>query len=88
MLNVLRQRLLLSIPLLIFVTLITFFMVSLTPGDPAVVILGQNRPVEEYQRLREQLGLLEEEFGDAWARAEAEGAATDIPGQHEQEGVR
>ncbi|MEW2399400.1 HypC/HybG/HupF family hydrogenase formation chaperone [Streptomyces sp. NPDC046862] len=38
--------------------------------------------------LFEQLGLLEEEFGDAWARAEAEGAATDIPGQHEQEGVR
>ncbi|WP_367325527.1 HypC/HybG/HupF family hydrogenase formation chaperone [Streptomyces sp. HUAS ZL42] len=32
--------------------------------------------------LFEQLGLLEEEFGDAWALAEAEGAVT------EQEGMR
>lgn len=32
--------------------------------------------------LFEQLGLLEEEFGDAWARAEAAGPVT------EQEGVR
>ncbi|GAA3795484.1 HypC/HybG/HupF family hydrogenase formation chaperone [Streptomyces phyllanthi] len=36
--------------------------------------------------LFEQLGLLEEEFGDAWARAEVEGA---VPEQAtEQEGVR
>ncbi|MBB5376512.1 peptide/nickel transport system permease protein [Deinococcus metalli] len=40
-------------------TALTFFLVSLTPGDPAVVILGQNRAPEEYQRLREQLGLLQ-----------------------------
>ncbi|THF85485.1 ABC transporter permease [Deinococcus sp. KSM4-11] len=59
MLRILGHRLLLSVPLLLFVTALTFFLVSLTPGDPAVVILGQNRAPEEYQRLREQLGLLE-----------------------------
>ena len=58
MLRILGHRLLFSIPLLIFVTALTFFLVSLTPGDPAVVILGQNRAPEEYQQLREQLGLL------------------------------
>ncbi|MFG2132930.1 HypC/HybG/HupF family hydrogenase formation chaperone [Streptomyces sp. NPDC048751] len=35
--------------------------------------------------LFEQLGLLEEEFGDAWARAEAEGTAPEPAGE---EGVR
>ncbi|AFD27255.1 ABC transporter permease [Deinococcus gobiensis] len=59
MLRILLHRLLLSVPLLIFVTALTFFLVSLTPGDPAVVILGQNRAPEEYQRLREQLGLMQ-----------------------------
>ncbi len=58
MLRILGHRLLLSVPLLIFVTALTFFLVSLTPGDPAVVILGQNRAPAEYQQLREQLGLL------------------------------
>jgi len=57
MLKVLRQRLLISLPLLFFVTILTFFLISLIPGDPTLVILGQNRPPEEYQRLREQLGL-------------------------------
>ncbi len=59
MLRVLGSRLLISLPLLFFVTALTFFLVSLTPGDPAVVILGQNRPPEDYARLREQLGLME-----------------------------
>lgn len=57
MLKILRQRLLISLPLLFFVTILTFFLISLIPGDPTLVILGQNRPPEEYQRLREQLGL-------------------------------
>lgn len=59
MLRILGNRLLLALPLLVFVTALTFFLVSLTPGDPAVVILGQNRAPEEYQRLRVQLGLLD-----------------------------
>lgn len=56
--KLLGYRLLLSAPLLFFVTALTFFLVSLIPGDPAVVILGQNQPPEAYQRLREQLGLM------------------------------
>jgi peptide/nickel transport system permease protein len=46
-----------SLPLLFFVTALTFFLVSLTPGDPALVILGPNHAPEEYARVREQLGL-------------------------------
>jgi peptide/nickel transport system permease protein len=57
MLKILRQRLVVSLPLLFFVTALTFFLVSLIPGDPALVILGQGRSAEEYQRVREQLGL-------------------------------
>ncbi len=56
MLKIIGRRLLVSIPLLFFVTALTFFLVSLTPGDPALVILGQNRPAEEYVRVRQQLG--------------------------------
>ncbi|HZW02766.1 MAG TPA: ABC transporter permease [Anaerolineaceae bacterium] len=59
MLQIIARRLLVSIPLLFFVSMLTFFLVTLTPGDPAIVILGQNRAPEEYAALREQLGLNE-----------------------------
>jgi peptide/nickel transport system permease protein len=57
MLKVLRYRLLISIPLLIFVSSLTFFLISIIPGDPTLVILGLNRRPEDYALLRDQLGL-------------------------------
>lgn len=39
------------------VSLGTFSLTSLMPGDPAVAILGENQPPEAYAELREKLGL-------------------------------
>lgn len=51
------RRLLLSVPLLIVVTLLTFFFQAIASGDTARTILGQNYTPEGYVALRHQLGL-------------------------------
>jgi peptide/nickel transport system permease protein len=50
------RRLLLSIPVLIFATSLTFMLVRLGPVSPAAAIAGPNA-VQEIARIREQLGL-------------------------------
>jgi ABC-type dipeptide/oligopeptide/nickel transport system permease component len=51
------RRLLLLIPILLGVSLLTFAIAQLTPGDPAVLMLGNNATPERVAQLREQLGL-------------------------------
>ncbi|MGG1678145.1 ABC transporter permease [Neobacillus sp. NRS-1170] len=51
------RRLLLTIPILFLVSVLTFSLIHLIPGDPARVILGQEATPEAYQALRAQLGL-------------------------------
>lgn len=51
------KRLLMLIPVLIGVSIIVFSILHLTPGDPALVALGEFAPPEQLERLREQLGL-------------------------------
>ncbi len=51
------KRLLLLIPILIGVAFIIFTIMNLTPGDPAVRILGPDSTLEARQQLRDQLGL-------------------------------
>lgn len=51
------KRLLLTIPILILVSIMTFSLIHLIPGDPARVILGQEATEEAYQALRSELGL-------------------------------
>lgn len=54
----LGKRLLLSIPVVIFGTSITFVLLRLGPVDPAAAILGaQQTQGGDYERVREQLGL-------------------------------
>ena len=53
----LLRRALLSVPLLIAVSILTFIMVAIVPGDPAVRILGAGRTAAEYQALDSKLGL-------------------------------
>src|SRR6201994_2077638 len=53
----LLRRLLLSVPLLFVVSILTFIMVAIVPGDPAVRILGAGHTAAEYQALDERLGL-------------------------------
>lgn len=57
MITLLRRWLAVSIPLVIFVTALTFVLVSLIPGDAARTIAGVNATPEQYAALREQLGL-------------------------------
>lgn len=56
-LTVAVQRLLTAVPLLLAVSLLSFVLVWLAPGDPARNILGANAAPEAYETLREQLGL-------------------------------
>lgn len=59
MFQYLARRLLLIIPILLGVSVIVFGIMHLTPGDPALLMLGENATQEQYANLREQLGLNE-----------------------------
>jgi len=45
------------IPILLGVTLIIFYMTYITPGDPAMLMLGDAAPPEALASLREEMGL-------------------------------
>ncbi len=51
------KRLLMLIPVIIGVSFLVYFIMSLSPGDPARTILGENAPIESVEALREELGL-------------------------------
>jgi peptide/nickel transport system permease protein len=51
------RRLLMMIPVLLGVTFIVFFIMSLTPGDPAAIILGDQASAESLAQKRIELGL-------------------------------
>ncbi|HXF82007.1 MAG TPA: ABC transporter permease [bacterium] len=53
----LARRLLLTIPVLFFVSLIVFTLITLIPGDPARVMLGEEASRESLEVLRRQMGL-------------------------------
>lgn len=53
----LTQRLLLSIPVVLGVTVLVFAILFLTPGDPVRTMVGPRAPEEQVQKLRNQLGL-------------------------------
>jgi peptide/nickel transport system permease protein len=51
------RRLALSIPILLFVSIMVFSLIHLIPGDPVTVMLGQEATPEVKQALRHELGL-------------------------------
>src|SRR5688572_18183070 len=54
----LRQRLLLIIPVMFGVSLLSFLLTSLVPGDPVLILLGENTATpERYAELQRDLGL-------------------------------
>jgi peptide/nickel transport system permease protein len=57
MLKYIIKRLVLMIPVLLGVTFIVFFIMNLTPGDPARMMLGDQATPESIFQLREELGL-------------------------------
>ncbi|MFT4219559.1 MAG: ABC transporter permease [Microbacterium sp.] len=57
MLRILMRRLVLSVPLVVVVSFLTFALVSLTPGDAVYTILGARATPEQVAQLRAELGL-------------------------------
>lgn len=57
MLKYILKRILLLIPVLIGATLIVFFVMDMTPGDPAVAKLGVDATAAQIEELREEMGL-------------------------------
>ena len=51
------RRFLVTIPVLILISAITFFAVALLPGDLAIAMLGMEADTRHLEALREQLGL-------------------------------
>ena len=56
MLKFVARRLLATIPLLFFVSLVVFALVHALPGDPAVLFLGEEATPETLAKFRERLG--------------------------------
>ncbi len=57
MLRYIAQRLLMLIPVLVGISIITFVMIRLIPGDPARIMAGERATEEQVQRVREMWGL-------------------------------
>ena len=51
------RRILIAIPVVILVTLISYCIMELIPGDPASLIAGSEATTTEIQQVRMQLGL-------------------------------
>ncbi len=53
----LMKRILMLVPVVLGVSVIVFALLYLTPGDPALLMLGEQAPPQQYQALRQKLGL-------------------------------
>jgi len=51
------RRVLSTVPVFIFVALFVFFLLRITPGDPAIMIAGDQASSAQIETIREQLGL-------------------------------
>ena len=60
------RRILIVIPTLLGVTIIIFFMLSITPGDPAELLLGERATQEALESMREYLGLKKPLYVQYW----------------------
>ncbi len=57
MLKYIAKRLISMVPVLVGVTFIVFAIMHFTPGDPATLLLGEEAPPAEVERMRERMGL-------------------------------
>ena len=57
MLKLIGQRVLAMVPLLLIVSILTFSFTALLPSDPADLIIGDRGTEQQYQDVREKLGL-------------------------------
>jgi peptide/nickel transport system permease protein len=66
MVRLIATRIAISIPVLFIMTILTFFLASLVPGDAATTILGQDATPERVAQLNEELGLNRPVFVQYW----------------------
>ena len=67
MLRVVGLKLVRLVPVLFLVSLATFFLIDLIPGDPAAAALGTDATLEDLEAIRKSLGLdkpIAERYGD------------------------
>ena len=57
MLKYIGKRLLAMIPVILGLSFIIFTIMSLTPGDPASIILGEGATIQDIEALRDEMGL-------------------------------
>ena len=60
------RRLLSALPIMLIVSLITFAMIHLIPGDPAVAIAGLSATREQVENIRRDLGLDQPLMSQLW----------------------
>lgn len=56
MLGYILRRLAATVPVLVFVALLVFFLLRLTPGDPAILIAGDQATSAQIEDIRQKLG--------------------------------
>ncbi len=66
MLGYIIRRTLVIIPTLLGVSIVVFLLLSITPGDPAELLLGERATVESLEAMREYLGLNEPLYVQYW----------------------
>ncbi|MSP03169.1 MAG: ABC transporter permease [Acetobacteraceae bacterium] len=66
MLAALLRRLFSAVPVLAIVSLITFGLIHMIPGDPAVAIAGLSATPEQISNIRRDLGLDQPVLGQLW----------------------
>lgn len=67
MLKYIIKRLLLLIPVLVGVSILTFFVMHVFTTDPATIILGQHATTEQVEELREELGFNDSLLKQYWS---------------------
>ncbi|KQV75398.1 ABC transporter permease [Aeromicrobium sp. Root344] len=66
MVSMVIRRVFTAVPLLLLVSSLSFVLLSLTPGDAARQILGTRGTPEQYEALRQQLGLDQPVYEQFW----------------------
>ena len=57
MVTLISRRLAVTLPVVVLVTVVSFILVKLTPGDPARYAAGESAPPEQIEMIRTSLGL-------------------------------
>lgn len=57
MINVITKRILQAIPMIVVISIISFILIRLAPGDPVTAYMGPESSIKDVELIRENLGL-------------------------------